>query len=183
MSVKEAGRLAVVRQVLQGQLNQAQAALKLGLSVRQIKRLCRCVRTEGDAGLISRKRGVPSNRKIADAVREQVLQLVVQRYSDFGPELAREHLARDHGFVHSTETLRGWMTQAGLWTPKRRRAKRIHSPRARRACLGELVQIDGSHHDWFEGRAPKCCLIAFIDDATGQVLGGRFEPGETTRAI
>lgn len=181
MSVKEAGRLAVIRQVQQGQLNQAQAALKLGLSVRQIKRLCRCVRTEGDAGLISRKRGVPSNRKIADAVREQVLQLVVQRYSDFGPELAREHLARDHGFVHSTETLRGWMTQAGLWTPKRRRAKRIHSPRARRACLGELVQIDGSHHDWFEGRAPKCCLIAFIDDATGRVLGGRFEPGETTQ--
>lgn len=180
MSVKEAGRLAVVQQVLDGQLNQAQAAQKLNLSVRQIKRLCRQVRELGGAGLISRRRGRPSNRKIDDAVRQEVLALLHQRYSDFGPELAREHLAAEHGFGHSTETLRSWMIQAGLWTPKRRRAQRVHSPRQRRACLGELVQIDGSHHDWFEGRAPKCCLIAFIDDATGRVLGGRFEATETT---
>jgi transposase len=180
MSVKESGRLAVVRQVLDGQLKQAQAAQKLGVSVRQIKRLCRRVRELGDAGLISRRRGQRSNRRIADSVREQVLELVRQRYSDFGPELAREHLAAEHGFTHSTETLRGWMIQADLWTPKRRRAQRVHSPRQRRACLGELVQIDGSHHDWFEGRAPKCCLIAFIDDATGRVLGARFEATETT---
>jgi len=180
MSVKEAGRLAVVRQVLDGQLKQALAAQKLGLTVRQVKRLCRRVREQGDAGVISMRRGQRSNRKIDDAVREQVLGLMRQRYSDFGPELAREHLAAEHGFAHSTETLRGWMIQAGLWTAKKRRAKRVHSPRERRACLGELVQIDGSHHDWFEGRAPKCCLIAFIDDATGRVLGGRFEPTETT---
>jgi len=180
MSVKEAGRLAVVRQVLDGHLRQAQAARQLGLSQRQIKRLCRSVRAEGDAGLISKRRGRPSNRKIADAVRQATLELLRQRYSDFGPELAREHLAREHGFTHSTETLRSWMIQAGLWTPKRRRAKRVHSPRARRACLGELVQIDGSHHDWLEGRAPKCCLIAFIDDATSRVLAARFETSETT---
>lgn len=181
MSVKEAGRLTVVRQVLDGQLRQAQAAQKLGLSVRQIKRLCRCVREQGDAGLRSKRRGQRSNRQIQDTVRQSVVELVRQRYSDFGPELAREHLAAEHGFTHSTETLRGWMIQAGLWTPKRRRAQRVHSPRARRACLGELVQIDGSHHDWFEGRAPKCCLIAFIDDATGRVLGGCFEATETTQ--
>jgi transposase len=181
MSVKEAGRLAVVRQVLDGQLKQAQAAQKLGLSVRQVKRLCRQVREQGHRGLISKRRGQRSNRKIDDAVRQEVLELVRQRYSDFGPEFAREHLAAQHGFTHSTETLRGWMIQVGLWTPKKRRQPRMHSPRQRRACLGELVQIDGSHHDWFEGRASKCCLIAFIDDATGRVLGARFEATETTQ--
>lgn len=181
MNVKEAVRLAVVRQVLEGQLKQAQAAHKLGLSQRQIKRLCKRVREEGDAGLISKRRGQRSQRKIDDGVRQGALELVRQRYSDFGPELAREHLGAEHGFAHSTETLRGWMIQAGLWTPKRRRAQRVHSPRARRACLGELVQIDGSHHDWFEGRSPKCCLIAFIDDATGRVLGARFEATKTTQ--
>lgn len=180
MSVKEAGRLAVVHQVLDGQLKQAAAAQKLDISVRQVKRLCRRVREQGDAGLISKRRGQRSNRKIDDGVRQTVLELVRQYYSDFGPELAREHLAEHHGFAHSTETLRGWMIEAGLWAPKRWRAQRVHSPRQRRACLGELVQIDGSHHDWFEGRAPKCCLIAFIDDATGRVLGARFEPTETT---
>ena len=181
MSVKEATRLAAVRQVLEGRIKQAQAAQRLGLSVRQIKRLCQRVRLGGDAALISKRRGRASNRKIDDAVRESMLELVRQRYTDFGPELAREHLAREHGFTHSTETLRGWMIEAGLCRPKKRRAKRVHSPRARRACLGELVQIDGSHHDWFEGRSPKCCLIAFIDDATGRVLGGRFESSETTQ--
>lgn len=181
MSVEEAGRLGVIRQVLAGQLKQVQAARLLGISVRQIKRLCRCVREHGDGGLVSRRRGRRSNRKIDDGVRERMLQLVRQHYSDFGPTLAREHLAAKHGFVHSTETLRGWMIEAGVWAPKRRRATRVHSPRQRRACLGELVQIDGSHHDWFEGRAPKCCLIAFIDDATGRVLGARFEASETTQ--
>lgn len=181
MSVKEAVRLAVVRQVLDGQLKQAPAAQKLGISVRQVKRLCKLVRQQGDTGLISKRRGQRSNRKIDDGVRQTVLELVRQRYSDFGPELAREHLAEHHGFAHSTETLRSWMIEAGLWVPKRRRAQRVHSPRQRRARLGELVQIDGSHHDWFEGRAPKCCLIAFIDDATGRVLGARFEPTETTQ--
>lgn len=180
MSVKEAGRLAVVRQVLDGHMRQAPAAQKLGISVRQVKRLCKLVREHGDTGLISKRRGQRSNRKIDDGVRQAVVELVRQHYSDFGPELAREHLGEHHGFVHSTETLRGWMIEAGVWTPKKRRAQRVHSPRQRRACLGELVQIDGSHHDWFEGRAPKCCLIAFIDDATGRVLGARFEATETT---
>jgi transposase len=147
ISVKEAGRLAVVRQVLDGQLKQAPAAQKLGISVRQVKRLCRLVRQQGDTGLISKRRGQRSNRKINDGVRQTVLELVRQRYSDFGPELAREHLAEHHGFAHSTKTLRGWMIEAGVWAPKKRRAQRVHSPRLRRACLGELVQIDGSHHD------------------------------------
>ena len=180
LNMKEALRLTVMDEFLAGLLTQAQAAHKLGLSVRQVKRLNRRIREQGTEGLLSKRRGVPSNRKVADAERERVLGLVRVHYADFGPELAREYLAREHGFGQCTETLRGWMTQAGLWRPKPRRTKRIHSPRQRRACQGELVQIDASHHDWFESRAPKCCLIAYIDDATGYVLGARFEPSETT---
>lgn len=181
MSQQEAQRLTVLSKVREGQLSQAQAATLLQLSVRQIKRLVRRVRDEGAAGLISRRRAAPSNRRIAPAMREHFMAIVRERYSDFGPELAREYLAREHGFGYSTETLRGWMIQAQLWKPRRRRALRVHPPRARRACRGELVQIDGSHHDWFEQRAPKCCLLAFIDDATGQVLAARFFDTETTQ--
>jgi transposase len=180
MSMKEALRLAVMDEHLAGQLTQAQAAIKLGLSVRQVKRLNRRIREEGAQGLLSKRRGLASNRKVPDLERERVLALVRVHYADFGPELAREYLVRDHGFEQCTETLRGWMTQAGLWWPKPRRTKRIHSPRQRRACRGELAQIDASHHDWFEARAPKCCLIAYIDDATGEVKAARFEPSETT---
>ena len=181
MSQKEAQRLAVIGKVLEGAMRQTQAAAALAVSLRQIKRLCHQVREQGPQGLVSRRRGVPSNRRISQEVREHFMAIVRERYSDFGPELAREYLAGEHGFAHSTETLRGWMVQEQLWKPKRRRQARLHSPRPRRASRGELVQIDGSHHDWFEGRAPKCCLIAFIDDATGQVLAARFFAGETTQ--
>ena len=134
LNMKDALRLTVMDEFLAGQLTQAQAAIKLGLSVRQVKRLNRRIREQGADGLLSQRRGVPSNRKVADAERERVLDLVRAHYADFGPELAREYLAREHGFGQCTETLRGWMTQAGLWRPKPRRTKRIHSPRQRRAC-------------------------------------------------
>lgn len=180
MSQREAQRLVVLQGIRDKKLSQAQAAQQMDLSIRQVKRLCRRLREEGAAGLISRRRGAPSNRRIAAEVRERTLGLVRRHYNDFGPELAREYLAREHGFAHSTETLRGWMIAAGLWKPKLRRAKRLHPPRPRRDCLGELVQIDGSHHDWFEARGARCCLTAFIDDATGRVLAARFDPTETT---
>lgn len=181
MSQKEVHRFEVINRVTGGDLDQRQAAQLLGLSVRQVKRLCRCVRQRGAQGLISRKRGQPSNRRISLERREHFVQVVRSQYADFGPQFAHEHLEREHGFEWSVETLRGWMLQAGLWQAKRRRAKRVHNPRARRECLGELVQIDGSHHDWFEGRSSKCCLLAFIDDATGRVLGARFFEQETTQ--
>lgn len=181
MSQKEVQRLEVIRRVQQGGLTQAQAAQLLGLSVRQVKRLCRRVREHGELGLVSRRRGRPSNRRIAPALREHFVALVREHYADFGPLLAHEYLRQEHGLECSVETLRGWMMQAGLWQAKRRRAKRVHLPRERRAALGELVQIDGSHHDWFEGRSAKCCLIAFIDDATGRVLGAQFFEQETTQ--
>ena len=113
-------------------------------------------------------------------MREHTLGWVRQHCADFGPELARESLASEHSFIHRAETLRGWMIAAGMWKPKLRQAKRVHPPRPRRDCLGELMQIDGSHHDWFEARGARSCLTAFIDDATGRVLAGRFDPTETT---
>lgn len=180
MSLKEVQRLQVINQVIGGEIDQGQAAQLLALSVRQIKRLCCNVRQHGGSGLISRKRGQPSHRRITLERREHFVDLVRSQYAGFGPLLAHEYLQQEHGFAWSVETLRGWMIGAGLWRAKQRRAKRVHPARARRACLGELVQIDGSHHDWFEGRASKCCLIAFIDDATGRVLGGRFFEQETT---
>lgn len=182
MSIKEADRFAVIERALAGDLTQAGAAAQLHLSLRQVKRLCKAVRHEGAVALISKKRGRPSNRRIGAGEHERIMGLVRQHYPDFGPELAGEYLRAEHNFKASTETLRGWMIADGLWHAKLRRAKRVHSPRERRARLGELVQIDGSHHAWFEERGPKSCLTAFIDDATGRVLGARFTPTETTQA-
>ncbi len=111
----------------------------------------------------------------------RVLSLLHDNYSDFGPTLAAEKLRERHNITVSVETLRKWMTADGLWVPYSRRKPRVHQPRYRRDCLGELVQIDGSPHDWFEGRAPKCCLLVFVDDATSRLMHLRF--GETESAF
>jgi len=182
MSGKEADRYAVVRQVIERKMTQTDASAWLGLSVRQVKRLCKAVREQDCAGVISRKRGRPSNRRIADAEREHFVGLVKRHYADFGPTLAAQYLQREHDFAYSAETLRGWMAAAGLWRPRRAKPQRVHSPRLRRGRVGELVQVDGSLHAWFEQRAAKCCLIAFIDDASGRVLAARFFPVESSRA-
>jgi len=182
MSQKEAQRYAVIRQVIEGRQIQALAAQQLGLSVRQIKRLCKAMRTAAAQGLISKRRGQPSNRRIDGARKNAIMQIVKERYCDFGPQLACEYLASEHNEKLSAETLRQWMIQDGLWHAQVRRKVRQHPSRDRRERVGELVQIDGSHHDWFEGRGQRCCLIAFIDDATSGVLAARFSCGETTQA-
>ena len=182
MSQREVDRLEVVQQVADRQLGQARAAERLAVSVRQVKRLVRAYRRAGAAGLVSQRRGQPSNRRIAAAEQEHFVELVRRHYSDFGPTLAAQHLAAEHDFPYSAETLRHWMSAAGLWRPRRARKARPHPPRDRRPCRGELVQIDGSPHAWLEGRGPRCTLIAFIDDATGEVLAGRFVTVESSRA-
>lgn len=182
MSHQELDRATVVRNVAERQLTQAQAAAQLKLSVRQVKRLARRYRAEGPAGLVSRRRGRPSNNQIAVAVRDQFVALVKERYADFGPTLAHEKLVALHGFGHSVETLRQWMAAEGLWRAKRRRKVAAFQVRERRPCRGEMIQIDGSPHDWFEGRAAKCTLIVFIDDATGELMALHFAPAETTQA-
>lgn len=182
MSLKEADRYAVIQQVIERTMGQSDAALWLNISVRQVKRLTRAIRLDGAQGAISKRWGVASNRRTPQLVQDRFVGLVREHYSDFGPTLACEYLASQHGYTGSAETLRGWMMQAGLWKVKRSRVRRIHSPRERRSRLGELVQIDGSPHAWFEERSGKCCLIAFIDDATGALLQACFYPVESTSA-
>jgi len=151
------------------------------LSERQVRRLARRYAVLGASGLVSRRRGRPSNRRFDETVKQAMVERVRERYADFGPTLAAEYLRGEHWAV-SKETLRGWMTEAGLWRPSQGRRQRLHPPRPRRPRLGELIQIDGSPHDWFEGRGARCTLLAFIDDATSRVMVARFVPVESTQA-
>ena len=179
MSAKELDRLEVLGRVLERRQTQRRAAEQLGLSERQLRRLCRALAQHGAAALASRKRGRPSNRKRPAAAREQALGLVRDRYSDFGPTLAREKLWERHGVEVSTETLRQWMIEAGLWIARSQRPRRAHQPRPRRSGLGELVQIDGCEHAWFEDRGPKCTLLVYVDDATSRLMELRFTASES----
>ena len=182
MTQKAADRLEVIQQVANRALRQKEAARQLGLSVRQVKRLVARYQAEGPAGLVSRRLGRRPGNALPDAVRQEVLALVREHYADFGPTLACEKLAERHDHRLSVETLRQWMIAEGLWVPKARKSARIHPRRPRRPCRGELVQIDGSPHDWFEGRGPECTLIVFIDDATSELMALHFAPAETTQA-
>jgi len=182
MSDKELQRLQVVQSLTEKRLCQKEAAASLCLSVRHVRRLVCAYRRQGAPGLTSRRRGKPSNRRIADSERDYFLSLIRQHYSDFGPTLAAEYLRERYGFTRSVETLRRWMSEAGIWRSRARRRVRSHPPRARRPRFGELVQVDGSLHDWFEGRGARCSLIAFIDDATSRLVYARFEPLESTSA-
>ncbi|MCG5051464.1 MAG: ISNCY family transposase [Myxococcales bacterium] len=174
MSALEMDRMQVVQRVLEKRLTQAEAAMVLGLSQRQVRRLCQSMRCQGPRALVSRKRGRPSNRQLPEVVQEYAVGLISERYRDFGPTLAHEKLTELHGVRVSRETLRKWMIGAEIWTPRAQRGPRIHQPRRRRDCLGELVQIDGSDHEWFEGRGQRCTLLVFIDDATGRLMELRF---------
>ena len=165
MSLKERERLKLFERVKLGELQQKQAAEICGLDYRQTRRLYRRYCEQGDRGLVHRGRGRPSNRRYPVAFREQVLARYQERYPDFGPTLAAEKLALD-GYDIDHETLRGWLLQAKLWR-RRRKRPRHRSWRERRAHFGELVQMDGSHHQWFEQRAPECCLMNMVDDASG----------------
>jgi len=179
MSTKELDRLEIIGRVLERRLTQRNAAEQLGLSLRQVERLCRAYRCDGAAGLVSRRRGRRSNRKLTAAFHDRVMDLVRSRYSDFGPTLAWEKLTEQHGFALSRETLRQWMIDGGLWTPRCRRRQRAYQPRRRRACLGELIQIDGCEHAWFEDRGPKSTLLVYVDDATSRLMELRFVASES----
>ena len=150
MSRNELTRLRVLIDVADGRLSVADATGLIGVGRRQIYRLMQAFSGDGPDGLISRKRGGPSNRALGLVFRETVLAIVRERYADFGPTLAAEKLSELHGLDLGVETLRQWMIGAGLWVRRKDRLKRIHQPRARRDCVGELVQIDGSEHWWFE---------------------------------
>jgi hypothetical protein len=178
MSERELHRVEILSSVVQGRRPVASAAALLGLSERQVFRLLKVYRLEGAPALRHKGRGRRSNRAFAEEVRAEALAHVRERYADFGPTLAAEMLAERHGLVVSRETLRGWMLEAGLWRSRRQR-RTLHQPRLRREHLGELVQIDGSEHRWFEDRAGPCTLLVFIDDATGRLMQLRFVKSES----
>ena len=178
MSQRERDILTIMKPVLTQQRSQVEAAELLGLSVRQVRRLQRRLEGGGDAALVHGLRGRPSNRKSDDLIRQAVLAAYASRYHDFGPTLAGEKLAEE-GLHVKRETLRRWLLDAGLWDHKRRRDPH-RSRRPRRACFGELVQIDASIHAWLEGRGETLVLIAMIDDATGRVEA-RFYHEATVR--
>jgi hypothetical protein len=180
MSRRELNRAEWMQRIRDRRATQAQAAEHPGLTVRQVERLYRAYKAHGAEGLVSKKRGRPSARRFPDALRVEAVRIVRERYADFGPTLAHEKLTEGHGLVLSVETLRQWMSAEGLWVPRAQRGPRAHPPRRRRACLGELVQIDGCDHEWFEARAPRCVLLVYVDDATGRLMHLRFVASEST---
>jgi transposase len=181
MSMSELGRLAAMERLASKTLTQAQVARQLGLSVRQVKRLWRRFCRSGARGLLSQRRGRPSNRRTDPNRLAQALTLVREHYPDFGPTFAAEKLRERHDLPIDHETLRRAMIAAGMWKPRRRPHRAAHPPRERRPCFGELAQIDGSHHAWFEKRAPKCTLLVDVDDATSMLLALHFTQQETTQ--
>lgn len=182
MSAKELRRVHVIRQVREKRITQREAGTMLRLTDRQIRRLLGRVKAEGDQGLVHRGRGKPSNRRIAEPVKTKTLRLYDTQYGDFGPTLAVEKLAERDGITLSNETLRRWLQARGIDHFARR--KRPHRAwRARKAHVGELVQLDGSHHDWFEGRGPRGVLMAYIDDASSRVFARFYEYEGTIPAM
>ena len=171
LSARERERLKVLHEVEQRHLRQIDAAHRLRLSTRQVRRLLVRLRTAGDRGLVHGLRGRPSHRKIPEAIEQRSLRRLRQpAYTGFGPTLAAEHLAQ-HGLRVSRETLRKWMSAAGLWRTRQRSVKQVHVWRPRRSASGELVMMDSSPFRWLEDRGPLCHLIALIDDASSRVWG------------
>jgi transposase len=180
MSRKELGRLEALVDLEAGRTTVALAASLIGVGERQMYRLLKAYGARGAEGLVSRRRGRPSNRRYDDAIREAALAAIRERYADFGPTLAAEKLAEVHGLKLGRETVRRWMAVAGLWVPRKERAPRVQQPRHRRDRLGELVQVDGCEHRWFEDRGPPCTLLVFVDDATSRLVHLRFVESEST---
>jgi transposase len=178
LSQQERDRLRVLHQVQQKQLTQIVAAQRLKVTDRQVRRMLQRIRQRGDSSLVHGLRGRPSNRKLAVRLEQKILARLRQRYADFGPTLAAEHLAQE-GFPVSRETLRKWMTKAALWRPRSQRVKAVHVWRERRASFGELVMQDSSPFRWLEERGPACHLIALMDDASSRIWG-RFTEHDTT---
>jgi hypothetical protein len=182
MTTRDLDRLKVIHQVLQHKLTWSQAAAQLARSVRQIGRLCARVRTEGHKGIVHRLRGKPSHHQLAAGCLAKALELVRRHYPDFGPTFANEKLLSRHHLLLSTSTLRRGMVAAGIWRPRSSRIQH-RAWRPRRACVGELVQLDGSDHAWFEARTPRCVLLLYIDDATSRLLYGEFVAVEDTLTL
>jgi transposase len=179
MSTKELNRLEVMQRLSERRMSQKEAGRILDLSTRQIKRLLRAYRQQGAAGLVSKHRGRKGNNRLSEAVKRSALNLLKTKYKGFGPTLAHEKLVEREKLKLSDESVRQLMIAEDLWKPRKAKKVVTHQLRERRACFGELIQIDGSPHDWFEGRAEPCVLLVFIDDATGKLVQLLFVDSES----
>lgn len=179
MSTKELSRLEVMQRLSKKQMSQKEAGEILHLGKRQIKRLLKSYRKQGAVGLVSKHRGRKGNNRLSESVKKQGLNLLKTKYQGFGPTLAHEKLVEKDKLQLSVESVRKIMIEEDLWKPRKLKKVVTHQLRERRACFGELVQIDGSPHDWFEGRAESCVLLVFIDDATGKLVELQFVDSES----
>jgi len=179
---RELKQLHIVQKVIEGTVKQVEAAELLSLSDRQIRRILKRIREEGAAGVVHRLRGKPSNRQMPEEIKSKVIALYREKYQGFGPTLASEKLLDADELSISDETLRKWLIESGDWQKRRKRTAH-RQWRERKSSLGEMLQLDGSHHDWFEGRRPKCVLMAYIDDATSKVYGRFYEYEGTIPAM
>jgi transposase InsO family protein len=180
MTMQEWNRAEIIGACAGGEITVAIAAQRLQITTRQVLRLRKRFAEGGANAMASRHRGKPSNNQLEEGLAKKALELVLADYYDFGPTFACEKLRDEHKLIVSKETLRQLMIGAGLWTPKGVRRAALHQPRERRPCRGELVQIDGSRHDWFEGRSAACTLLVYVDDATGELLQLYFADTEAT---
>lgn len=180
ISMRELDRLKCIQAIIDGELKPGRAAERLGLTVRQIERLVIRYRAEGPIGLISRHRNRPGNRALKPVLVEHVLGILREHYADFGPTLAAEKLKSRHKIILAKETVRQIQIASGLWLPRKMRPPKVQQPRMRRACVGELIQIDGCEHRWFEERAPACTALVYVDDATSRLMEVFFTGSEST---
>jgi len=180
MSVREINQVELFEKLTRREIRQSNVASILGISVRQIKRKLRNYKLDGAKSLVHKSRGRVSNNKISQKTLDKAINIVKEKYWDFGPTLAHEKLVENHNFKISLSSVRKEMVETSLWKPTKKRKAHIHQLRERRACFGELVQLDGSPHDWFEGRASQCNLNVAIDDASSKSFC-KFSKTETTQ--
>lgn len=179
MTTKEAERFRLLKNYADNMISLVEISNILDISYRQTKRLWKAFRIHGASGLISKKRN-NQNHSLDCNLEQTILSIIEQRYHDYGPTLISEKLKENYNIKISKETIRKIMIKHGLHKPKKQKKIKIYQRRKRRSCFGELVQMDGSPHNWFEGRGPYCTLLLAVDDATGNLLAGRFELTETT---
>ncbi|MBI5903058.1 MAG: hypothetical protein HZB84_06215 [Deltaproteobacteria bacterium] len=182
MSLREVKRLKAVHEAIGGRITRKAAAAMMGVCERQARRLVMAVRAEGGVGIVHKGRGRASNRKTPDKVKDKVIFLCKGRYGGFGPLLATEKLLEMEGVRISDETLRGWLMEAGLWEKRHKRAKHRRW-RQRKECFGEMARMDGSHHDWLEGRGPELIFMGYIDAAANNVYGRFYDYEGTLSAM
>jgi len=180
MTLKEADRYAVLKKVETKKITLKEASKELSLSYRQTLRIWKNYIREGPQGLLSKKRGNSSNNQLSQKIKNKVISLIKEKYIDYGPTLIKEKLEENHNIKIGKETIRQLMIKERIWIPKKKKEKRIYARRTRRSCFGELEQIDGSYHAWFEDRGEKCCLLVVVDDATSSLMALRFCNHETT---